>query len=94
MTKYPYLDTDTIEYQIPEGLIIESMPAMPVKIESPFGTYQAEIEMQMETGKMIYRRSLYMKKIRRPAADYELLRQFLRDVVKADKMQIVLSSKS
>lgn len=94
LTKYPYLDTDTITYTLPEGFVIEAMPEMPLKIESEFGTYTADIDFQPETGTMIYIRSLRMRKTRQPASAYDNYRQFMRDIVKADKVQIVLSGKS
>lgn len=94
LTKYPYLDTDTITYTLPEGFVIEAMPEMPLKIESEFGTYTADIDFQPETGTMTYIRSLRMRKTRQPASAYDNYRQFMRDIVKADKVQIVLSGKS
>ncbi len=94
LTKYPYLDTDTITYTLPEGFVIEAMPDMPLKIESEFGTYTADIDFRPETGTMTYIRSLRMRKTRQPASAYDNYRQFMRDIVKADKVQIVLSGKS
>lgn len=94
VTKYPYWDTDTVEYALPEGYVIESMPDMPLQIDSEFGSYEADIDFRPEAGKLIYTRSLRMRKVRRPAAEYEAYREFLREVMKADKMQVVLSGKS
>ncbi|MEM7372982.1 MAG: DUF3857 domain-containing transglutaminase family protein [Bacteroidota bacterium] len=94
VTRYPYLDTDTIEYQLPDGYILESMPEMPIKLESEFGTYIANIDFKPEKGVLIYTRHLMMRKTRRPAEEYKDYRQFMRDIVKADKIQVVLSGRT
>ncbi|MEZ4773641.1 MAG: DUF3857 and transglutaminase domain-containing protein [Bacteroidia bacterium] len=94
VSKYPYWDTDTIEYQLPEGFVIESMPEMPLHVESDFGVYEANIDFQPEVGKLIYTRSLLMHKTRKPAESYEPYRDFIRNIIKADKIQVVLSGKS
>lgn len=94
ISKYPYWDTDTIEYHLPEGFVIESMPEMPLQVESEFGAYEANIDFQPQSGKLIYTRSLLMHKTRKPAESYEPYREFIRDVIKADKIQVVLSGKS
>ncbi|MEZ4828670.1 MAG: DUF3857 and transglutaminase domain-containing protein [Bacteroidia bacterium] len=93
-SKYPYWDTDTIEYHLPEGYTMESMPSMPLRVESTFGTYEANIEFTPESRILRYTRSLLVPKTRQPAETYEDYRTFWRDVSKADKIQVVLSSKS
>ena len=89
----PYLDRDTITYHLPEGYSIEAMPEADTKIETIFGAYQSNIKMESPT-KLIYTRELRMEKIRLPASYYDQYRDFIREVVKADKMQVVLSDKS
>ncbi|MDX2249531.1 MAG: DUF3857 domain-containing protein [Bacteroidia bacterium] len=91
---YPYWDTDTIEYSLPEGYVIETMPQMPLRVSSDFGEYEANIDFRPEAGKLIYTRSLLMHKTRQPAENYEVYRNFWRDITKADKIQVVLSGKS
>ena len=90
---YPYVDADTLEYLLPKGYSIENMATMPIKLVSPFGTYEADIEVKGE-GRIVYKRRLQMNKVELPAETYDELRHFLKEVVKADKMQIVLSNKS
>lgn len=94
LTKYPYLDADTIEYHLPDGFILESMPEMPIQLDSEFGTYTANIDFQPQDGVLIYTRRLLMRKTRQPAEAYDVYRQFIKDIVKADKIQIVLSGRS
>ena len=90
---YPYLDTDTINYEIPLGFRVESMPDMPIKIEEVFGTYEANITFQ-DNNRLIYTRKLRVAKMRLPAEKYQDYRNFFREVVKADKLQVVLSKRS
>ena len=90
---YPYLDTDTLTYHLPEGYSIESMPEMPVKIETVFGEYEANIVMKDPTT-LVYSRKLKMEKIELPAKSYNAFREFKKAVSKADRLQIVLNGKS
>ena len=90
---YPYLDTDTLIYELPQYLAIEAMPKMPVEIESEFGTYKANVEVQAD-GRIVYTRFLRMEKVLLPAESYEEFRSFHQKVVKADKVQVVLIDKS
>ncbi|MEM6766359.1 MAG: DUF3857 domain-containing protein [Bacteroidota bacterium] len=91
--EYPYLDTDTLTYHLPEGYSIESMPEMPVKIETVFGEYEANIQMK-DLSTLVYTRKLKMEKIELPAKSYEAYREFMKEVSSADKLQIVLNGKS
>ena len=90
---YPYLDTDTVTYELPEGFVIEAQPDMPIRIESEFGEYYANFQ-QAPSGKLIYIRRMKMEKKQLPAQSYEELRKFFKAVSKADNVQIVLSGKS
>ncbi|MEM6634139.1 MAG: DUF3857 domain-containing protein, partial [Bacteroidota bacterium] len=85
---YPYLDTDTLMYEYPQYLAVEAMPDMPVEIESVFGKYKANVEVQSD-GKVRYTRYLRMKKVLLPPESYEEFRAFFQKVAKADKAQIV-----
>lgn len=93
VTYHSYLDRDTIVYKIPNGYSIESMPEMPARVDTEFGFYQANIEMK-DPNTLIYTRELKVEKSRLPAIYYEDFRNFFREVVKFDKLQIVLSGKS
>lgn len=89
----PYLDTDSITYILPVNYRIESMPNMPLKIEEEYGRYEANI-IQVDPRTLIYVRKLRMEKMDLPPESYEGLRNFIKSIVKADKLQIVLSDKS
>ena len=89
----PYVIKDKVTYHLPEGFSIEAMPEAETNIETVFGAYKANVQMESPT-KLVYTRELRMEKIRLPASYYDQFRDFIRDVVKADKMQVVLSDKS
>ena len=89
----PYLIKDKITYHLPEGFSVEAMSEAETNIETIFGAYKSGIQMESPT-KLIYTREFRMEKIRLPASYYDKYRDFIRDVVKADKVQVVLSDKS
>jgi transglutaminase-like putative cysteine protease len=87
---YTFLDTDTISYQLPANFIIEAAPPV-VALETSFGSYKASIMLRDNT--LEYARRLEIRESRLPATQYEAYRQFIADVVKADRAQIVLVRK-
>jgi transglutaminase-like putative cysteine protease len=90
---YSYLDRDTIVYHLPEGFLVESAPDMPVKVSAPFGTYEINLHSP-EPGKLIYTREMRMIKGRYKPEVYQEYRDFYLNVVKQDKIQVVLVNKS
>ena len=90
---YPYLDTDTLTYEVPQNLAVEAMPKMPVEIKSEFGHYKANVEVQAD-GKIVFTRYLRMEKVLLPPEAYDDFRAFYQQVAKADKVQMVLVDKS
>ena len=88
-----YLDRDTIIYHLPEGFQVEAAPDMPVKISAPFGEYKANL-ISSEPGKLIYTREIKMLKGRYQPEVYKAYRDFYLNVVKQDKLQVVLVNKS
>jgi len=85
--KTPYIDIDTVEYQLPEALYPEYMPE-PVKIESEFGEYASSF--QVEQGALLYVRTIKINKGQFPATQYEELVEFYKNINKADHVKIVL----
>ncbi|MCG3121468.1 MAG: hypothetical protein ALAOOOJD_04583 [bacterium] len=84
---YAFLDTDTISYHLPAGFALEAAPAA-VALTTAFGSYHAA--SVLHDNQLEYTRRLEIRKTRLPAAQYEIYRQFIADVVKADHAQIVL----
>lgn len=85
-----FIDTDTITYHLPEGYQVEYLPEQ-VSIDSKFGSYKASVKE--DNGKLVYTRKVTMDKKTLPNSTYPELVDFLKKVVKADKMQVVLVAK-
>jgi hypothetical protein len=86
-----YIDTDTIQYHLPEGYHPEFLPE-PVRHKSAFGEYTASVTI--ENGVITYIRTLLMNKGTFPATAYNELIEFRKKIIKADKTQIVFVNKS
>ncbi|MEO0473771.1 MAG: transglutaminase family protein [Bacteroidota bacterium] len=91
--KANFLDRDSVLYHLPEGYTIESKPELPLEIKSSFGYYKCDIQIP-EAGSILYIREMRMTKTELPASEYETLRNFFRQLSKADNLQIVLSNRS
>ena len=89
----PYFLKDSLNFKLPAGYIVESLPELPITIDTEFGSYKANIHIPME-GEVIYTRELMFKKTDKPAEAYDDFRNFYRKVSKADKLQLVLTNKS
>ena len=64
----------------------------PIVIEKDFGVYRAGVEMS-EDGTLRYVRTLTMTSADLPAAQYDAYRTFVAEIVKADRVQVVLVKK-
>ena len=89
--KTGYIDTDTIEYVIPEELYPEGTPA-PVHFENEFGSYDASF--MFDQGKMVYIRRCMLKKGTYSPEKYAELIQFYKQVNKADNTKVVFLNKT
>jgi hypothetical protein len=85
VSKFAYVDFDTIHYELPEGIYPEFMPE-DVALTSRFGEYEASY--QVDAGKLIYTRRLKMYKGKFPASSYQELVDFYRRVSKADNLKM------
>jgi len=90
---WPYLDTDSIHYIIPPNYQIEAMSDMPIKIQSDFGMYHADI-LRHDDGSFTYIRKLQISKTELPPESYTDFREFWQAISQAEKATIVLSDKS
>jgi hypothetical protein len=91
VTHYPYTDSDTIKYHIPEDLYPEVLPS-PVTIKSQFGEY--ECSFKMDQGSVVYIRNLKIFKGEFPAAAYNDYVEFFKKVNRADNTKIVFLGKT
>jgi len=85
---YPYLDVDTIYYELPTGYKIETIPDE-THIATPFGEYICKIT-DFGDGKIIYIRSMEIKNYQIPASEYNDYRKFYTDIMKAERAKVVL----
>lgn len=87
---YPYCDTDTIQYTLPENMIIENLPKA-VSLETEFGKYSTQIEVN--ENKVTYIRNQKMYTGQFSPEKYESLRKFYKAIVRADKAKLILKLK-
>jgi transglutaminase-like putative cysteine protease len=85
--KREYYDCDSIQFTIPEGYTIESLPQNK-SLESDFGKY--EYKVTKEDNLITYVRKIEYRQFQYPAERYEDLRKYLKSVVRADKAKMVL----
>jgi hypothetical protein len=83
----PYIDSDSVEYTLPDGMSVEFIPERK-EIHSPFGNYIAEVSYLDHRIK--YFRQVEMYKGKYTKDQYEDLMKFYRDISNADKVQAVL----
>ena len=86
----PYIDSDSVEYNIPEGMSVEFLPEK-TEIHSPFGNYVSSVTFS--DNKIYYYRQVEMFKGNFTKEQYEDLMKFYRDISNADKVQAVLIKK-
>lgn len=84
---YVYHDVDSIFFIIPDGYIIEAKPE-PVEIDTDFARYTAYVDDSLEGG-ILYYREIVIKKNVLPSSAFDEFREFFREVVRADRVQIV-----
>jgi len=87
---YPYIDADTIEYVIPDGMDTEYLPDAN-EIKSPFGEYRSYTERI--DNKIFYYRQVKMFKGTFPKELYNDFVKFYYDISVADKCQAILIKK-
>ena len=80
-------ERDRITFKLPEGYTIESLPK-PTTIVTEYGRYTTTFKE--EVGQVIYERALDIVAQEIPAAAYQTLRDFLKDITKADNAKMVL----
>ena len=85
---YPYHDIDTIIYKIPQGYKVEAVPDE-MNLSSSFGNFSSRT-IKDDDGNLLYVRSLEIKVYEIPAENYNEYRNFLSEVVKTDRLQVVL----
>lgn len=82
-----YFDNDVFTFQIPKGYVVESIPEN-FEIKNKFGEYS--IENSIDDTNIIFKRKLLMKKGNYTKSEYDLYRNFRKDIAKHDTSIIVL----
>lgn len=88
---YAYEDIDSITYKLPDGFVIEAMPA-PIQLDHDFGSYSSVVEL-IDERTLLFRRHVVMRKSQMPAERYEDYRVFAGTIVSVDRAQVVLVAK-
>ena len=86
-----YTEEDRIQLNVPEGYTVESMPGEDFSLESAFGSYQ--LKVRQEGSQLTFVRRLEIRPVRLPAGEYQALRDFCKEIVKADGAKLVLVEK-
>jgi hypothetical protein len=88
---FPYIDIDTLVYEIPPGYHLEFIPG-PVEFETKFGNYYSQV-IQKEDKILYVRRRMACKGIF-PPDDYDSYVEFMNRIAEADNFKIVLVNKT
>ncbi|MBI2416630.1 MAG: DUF3857 domain-containing protein [Ignavibacteriales bacterium] len=88
---YPYTEVDTVQYTLPAGYAIETIPAA-VSLQTDFGFYEASVSKISET-EILFRRKYEIREYEIPAKNYPEYRKFFAAIVKSDKASVVLVKK-
>jgi hypothetical protein len=89
---YRYLDQDTVDWALPEGFRVESMPKK-VMLEETFARFVSDVSVGPDGSVRVVREL----KVTEPVVSserYEAYRAFFQTVVKADRAQLVLVRQS
>ncbi|MEO0858108.1 MAG: DUF3857 domain-containing protein [Bacteroidota bacterium] len=85
---HPYLDTDEVTLQLPEGYGIEVLPE-PVALDTEFGRFETRADLS-DDGALRFMRTLEIRARELPASAYDDVRAFFAAVERAGTEQVVL----
>ena len=88
---YPYFDSDSVYFKIPEDYAVEAVPPE-VNLNTSFGNFSSKTIQSGDTA-VVFTRRMEIKKYNIPAEEYSEYRKFFYDIVKADRAQVVLHRK-
>ncbi|WP_289055156.1 DUF3857 domain-containing protein [Carboxylicivirga marina] len=89
--RHNYSECDTLTYNIPENMQIESIPK-DVNVDTPYGRYCCSIK-NMNNQLIVYR-YLEINKGMYPKEEYNIFREFLEKIATADKATTILIPKT
>ena len=85
---YPYFDSDSIHFLIPDSYEVEALPNE-INIQSSFGSFTSRT-ISLSENEIQFVRVLSINTYSIPAEFYDEYQKFFAEVVKADKQQVVL----
>ena len=88
---YPFRDRDSIVYLLPKGFAVEALPS-PLELNRTFGSFHSSTRLVGDSI-LVYNRELEISSTEIPPTSYADYRNFAKDIVKADKAQVVLVKK-
>lgn len=86
-----YSERDTIEFEIPEGYEIESIPKEAIQISTDYAHYELVVENGANS--FTFARNLEVESVRLPPEAYDEFRNFFKEIGKLDNMRVVLVKK-
>ena len=86
-----FYDKDVYQFKIDEGLIWSELPE-DIEINSQFGNYSASFKLN-DQNQLIYTREVEIPKGNYEKEEYKDYRNFMRQVVRADKINLILNEK-
>jgi hypothetical protein len=91
VSNLPFTSADTIVYELPAGVKIESVKQDSSDVKSDFGSYYSFTSSDALKNTITYIRTFSMNRFNFPPDKYEGLRAFFAGVVKKDQAQAILT---
>lgn len=84
-----FKDIDDIEIEIPKDYQITFVPEKTI-LDTKYGSYLCEVQ-KLGKHKILYKRTFIINEGNYPKEEYELFRNFMRDVIKFDQSKAILT---
>lgn len=88
---FPYLSTDSITFTLPKGFAVETLPVQ-TSLSASFGSFSGRT-VNLGDSVIVYVRRTEIWSESVPASQYSEYRNFVADIVKADRAQVVLKKR-
>jgi len=83
-------EMDTITIEVPESLVVESMPNPHYELDTPYGKYTIDIESVKNQFTIFRELEIYKGKY--PASKYQEVKDFMKQIRKLDNAKLVLKT--
>lgn len=85
----PFIKTDTTEYKLPEGFVMDALPS-PKSLTCEYGTYVTKYWFDANKKSIYSTARLELTQLKIPAAKYASVKNFFDEVLKEDSQRIVI----